>query len=79
MTEIKYKIRDLKGDLVAGGLNGAIFGLIYSFYFLPVDRLDPKIFTKCRNSAILYYVVNSMKMAAGFAIMRSTYNGIKKQ
>jgi hypothetical protein len=79
MPELKYKWRDLKGDVVAGGLNGSIFGLIYSFYFLPVDRLDAKVFTTCRNSRVLYTLMNVAKMAAGFAIMRSTYNGIRKQ
>ena len=79
MSDLKYTSRDFKGDLIAGAANGGIFGLIYSFYFLPVDRLDPKIFMKCRNSPFLYCVVNSLKMAAGFAIMRSTYNCVKKQ
>lgn len=79
MNELKYSRRDLKGDLVAGGLNGTIFGMIYSFYFLPSDRLDSKLFARCRNSPLIYCLLNCAKMAAGFAIMRSTYNGIKKQ
>ena len=79
MTEIKYNLKDFKGDLIAGGLNGGVFGLIYSFFYLPVDRTDPKVFSKCRNSRMLYFAINSIKMGAGFAIMRSTYNGVKKQ
>lgn len=79
MYDLKYTARDFKGDLYAGVFNGGIFGLVYSFYFLPVDRVDPKIFLKCRNSPVLYCLINSIKMAAGFAIMRSTYNCVKKQ
>lgn len=79
MYKLKYGSRDLKGDLTAGGFNGALFGLIYSFYFLPIDRLDPKVFSKCRNNAFIYCITNCLKMSAGFAIMRSTYNCAKKQ
>lgn len=79
MYELKYTLRDFKGDLVAGGFNGAVFGLVYSFYFLPIDRVDPKIYAKCRRNPFLYCTINAIKMAAGFAIMRSTYNCAKKQ
>jgi hypothetical protein len=79
MYELRYTSRDLKGDIIAGTFNGGIFGLVYSFYFLPIDRLDPKIFSKCRNSALLYTAINLIKMGAGFAIMRTTYNCVKKQ
>ena len=79
MSEIKYNLKDFKGDLIAGGLNGAAFGLIYSFYYLPVDRLDQKLFERYQSRPGRYYAVNILKMAAGFAIMRSTYNGVKKQ
>ena len=79
MDNIKYTARDLKGDLIAGTFNGAVFGLVYSFYYLPVDRVDPKVFSKCRNSPFLYVGLNAIKMAGGFAIMRSTYSGVKKQ
>lgn len=79
MYSLKYNSRDFKGDLFAGGFNGGIFGLVYSLYFLPIDRIDPKIFGKCKNSVILYCLINSLKMSAGFAIMRSTYNCVKKQ
>lgn len=79
MYELKYTLRDFRGDLFAGGFNGGIFGLVYSYYFLPIDRLDPKIFSKCRGSLLLYTIINTIKMGAGFAIMRSTYNCVKKQ
>ena len=79
MYELKYTNRDFKGDIVAGGLNGGIFGLVYSFYFLPIDKVDPKLFARFRSSRLMYCGVNSLKMAAGFAMMRSTYNCVKKQ
>lgn len=80
INSIKYNARDFKADVVAGSFNGGIFGLVYSFYFLPHDRLDERLFTKtCRNSRALYFLMNSAKMAAGFAIMRSTYNALNKQ
>lgn len=40
INQIKYTARDFRGDVIAGSFNGAIFGLIYSFYFLPIDRRD---------------------------------------
>ena len=79
VENIKYSGRDFRGDLVAGSFNGGIFGVVYSFYFLSVDKVDPTFISKYRNSRALYCLVNSLKMAAGFAIMRSTYNGLKKQ
>ncbi len=79
LDEIKYTRRDLKGDIVAGSFNGGIFGVVYSFYFLSIDKVDPKYVSKYRNSRIIYTAVNSMKMAAGFAIMRSAFNALKKQ
>jgi hypothetical protein len=79
INSIKYTARDFRGDIVAGSFNGGIFGLVYSFYFLPHDQLDPKFVPKYRNSRLVYCFINSFKMAAGFAIMRSTYNGLKKQ
>jgi hypothetical protein len=78
MDNLKYSARDLKGDAVAGGFNGAVFGLVYSFYFLPVDRLDSRVWGRCRSNPWVYFGLNSLKMAAGFAIMRSTYNCVKK-
>jgi hypothetical protein len=65
--------------VVAGSFNGGIFGLVYSFYFFPHDRRDPLIFSHYKNNKYLYFFANAAKMAAGFAIMRSTYNGLKKQ
>jgi hypothetical protein len=79
INSIKYTARDFRGDFVAGSFNGVIFGLVYSFYFLPHDQLDPNLFARYRSSRIFYTLANSLKMAAGFAIMRSTYNGLKKQ
>lgn len=80
INSIKYNARDLRSDVVAGAFNGGIFGLVYSFYFLPHDRHDEKLFVKsCRNSRAIYFLMNTVKMAAGFAIMRSTYNGLKKE
>lgn len=79
INAIKYTARDFRGDIVAGSFNGGIFGLVYSFYFLPHDRMDAKLFAKYRNSRLFYFFMNSVKMAAGFAIMRSTYNGLRKQ
>ena len=79
MDQQKYTVRDFKGDLIAGTFNGSIFGLVYSFFYLPVDRLDPKVFSKCRNSPALYFLMNALKMGAGFAIMRTTYNWTKKE
>lgn len=79
INSIKYTARDFRGDIVAGSFNGGIFGLVYSFYFLPHDRLDPKFAVTYRNSRLFYCLVSSLKMAAGFAIMRSSYNGLKKQ
>lgn len=69
----------MKGDIIAGSFNGTLFGLIYSFYFLPQDRSNPQYFQKFRNNRLIYFTVNSLKMAAGFSIMRCTYNGLKKQ
>jgi hypothetical protein len=79
INSIKYTARDFRGDIVAGSFNGGIFGLVYSFYFLPHDRLDVKLFARYHNSRLFYFFMNSFKMAAGFAIMRSTYNGLRKQ
>ena len=76
---IKYTARDFRGDVIAGSFNGMMFGLTYSFYFLPQDRLDTKYFQKFRNNRFIYFAVNGLKMAAGFSIMRCTYNGLKKQ
>jgi len=78
MDSDRYTARDLKGDLVAGLFNGGIFGLVYSFYFLPLDRLDAKLFGRCRNNVWLYFASNAIRMGAGFALMRSTYNWTKK-
>jgi hypothetical protein len=78
MNSLKYTARDLKGDAIAGSFNGAIFGLVYSYFFLPIDRLDTKLFAKSKNNTALYFLVNCIKMSAGFAIMRSTYNCVKK-
>ena len=79
MYQFKYGSRDLKGDLLAGSFNGGVFGLVYSFYYLPIDRVDTKVFCKFRNNAFIYCLVNCLKMSAAFAIMRSTYNCTKKQ
>lgn len=79
INAIKYTARDFRGDVVAGSFNGAIFGLVYSFYYLPQDRMDTKLFARYRNSKFVYCLMNSVKMAAGFAIMRSTYNALRKQ
>lgn len=79
INAIKYTARDFRGDVVAGSFNGGIFGLVYSFYFLPHDQLDTKLFARYRNSKLFYCFLNSVKMAAGFAIMRSTYNALRKQ
>jgi hypothetical protein len=80
INSIKYNARDFRADVVAGSFNGGIFGLVYSFYFLPHDRMDEKLFAKtCRGNRAVYFLMNSVKMAAGFAIMRSTYNALNKQ
>lgn len=79
INSIKYTARDFRGDVIAGSFNGTIFGLVYSFYFLPHDQLDTKLFARYRSSKLLYCVMHSVKMAAGFAIMRSTYNALRKQ
>ena len=78
ISTIKYSGRDFRGDVVAGSFNGAIFGLIYSFYFLPIDRLDQN-FSTYKYPKSRYFLINTLKMAAGFAIMRCTYNALKKQ
>jgi hypothetical protein len=79
MDSDRYTSRDLKGDLVAGLFNGGMFGLVYSFYFLPIDRLDVKTFARCRNNVGLYFLSNAVRMGLAFSLMRSTYNWTKKE
>jgi len=79
IKNVKYTRRDSKTDAIAGGLNGILFGIVYSFYYYPIEKFDPRYIKNFRGNPFLYYSANCIKMAASFAIMRGTYNALKKQ
>ena len=76
---MKYSSRDLKGDVLAGSLNGLLFSCVYSYFYWPVDRHDLSSASCLRRSPLAYAAVNGAKLAVAFAIMRSTYNCTRKE
>ena len=78
-SKMKYSRRDFKGDLIAGSLNGVMFSGVYSYFYWPIDRLDTHLSDRLRRSPWLYAGVSALKLGVAFAIMRSTYNCVRKE
>lgn len=72
-------MRHLKGDIGVGLSSGALFGVVYSFFYWHVEKSQFKLFGKSRNSAILYCAANAVKMGTGWALMRTAWNWGKKE
>lgn len=76
---IKSEKRELKSDLISGSINGMIFGLCYSFYFLPFDFSDSIMKTRFRGSSLLYTVHNCLRIGVAFGLIRMMFNAIERQ
>ena len=76
---MKYSKRDLKGDLIAGSLNGIMFSAFYSYFYWPVDKLDHIISPRLRSNPWMYAGITAAKFGLAFAVMRSTYNCVRKE
>lgn len=76
---IKSENKELKSDMISGSINGVIFGLCYSFYFLPFDFSDTITKTKFRGSSLLYTSHNCIRIGLAFGLIRMMFNAIERQ
>ncbi len=65
--------------MISGSINGALFGLCYSFYFLPFDFSEPLTKTRFRGSKFLYTMHNCFRIGIAFGMVRMLFNAIERQ
>ena len=70
----KYTLRQFKAETLTSFLNGAVFGLVAAFYYIPFDFKNEDIAKKYRNSKLLYSASSFTRYGVLFAIFRCAYS-----